>query len=102
MTVDCTYREQAGPASRIHLDRFHALHQDGQRLVPGWFEKAHTAMTADDGVFRGIHIRLVRCPWLGGLCDDINPDEVSGFTLSPQVAGNRGTFRAGTSGDERW
>lgn len=51
MTVDCTYREQAGPATRIHLNRFHALHPDGQRLVRGWFEKAHAAMTTDDECF---------------------------------------------------
>lgn len=51
MTVDCLYCEQAGPATRFSLNRFHALHPDGQRLVRGWFEKAHAAMTADDECF---------------------------------------------------
>jgi hypothetical protein len=51
MTVDCMYREQAGRATRIQLNRFHALHPDGQRLVRGWFEKAHAAMTTDDECF---------------------------------------------------
>ena len=51
MTVDCLYREQAGPATRIHLNRFQTLHPDGQRLVRGWFEKAHAAMDGDAECF---------------------------------------------------
>ena len=51
MTVDCMYREQAGPATRIHLNRFYLLHPEGQRLVRGWFEKAHAAMTEEDECF---------------------------------------------------
>jgi hypothetical protein len=51
MTVDCMYLEQAGPATWIHLNRFQALHPDGRRLVRGWFEKAHAAMTTDDECF---------------------------------------------------
>lgn len=51
MTVECMYREQAGPVNRIHLNRFKSLHPDGQHLVRGWFEKAHAAMTTDDECF---------------------------------------------------
>lgn len=51
MTVDCLYRQQGGPATWIHLTKFHALHPDRQSLVRGWFEKAHAAMTADDECF---------------------------------------------------
>lgn len=51
MAVDCMYRERAGSETPIQLNRFHALHPDGQLLVRGWFEKAHAAMIADDECF---------------------------------------------------
>lgn len=51
MALDCTYREQAEPATRFPLNRFQALHPEGQRLVRGWFEKAHAAMAANDECF---------------------------------------------------
>ncbi len=41
--VDCPYREYSGPAPRVDLHRFRALHQEGQRLVTSWFERAYQA-----------------------------------------------------------
>ena len=51
MSVDCTYRGQAGPEFQVDFRRFEMLHPDGQRLVRGWFKKAHDAMTEDDECF---------------------------------------------------
>lgn len=51
MTVECMYREQAGPATRINFDRFQSLHLDGQHLVRGWFAKAYAAMSDDEECF---------------------------------------------------
>ncbi len=51
MIVDCPHREQAGPATRINLQRFQSLHPDGQNLVRSWFAKAYEAIANNEECF---------------------------------------------------
>ena len=88
MTIDCMYREQAGPATRIQPNRFHALHPDGQRLVCGWFEKAHAAMTEDDECFEAfIFAWFAVNGWAACVTgEDRDADYIRGLQRSAEIA----------------
>ncbi len=51
LSMNCPYRGQSGSAPRVELHRFHALHQQGQRLVMSWFERAYQARGDEDECF---------------------------------------------------
>ncbi len=97
MAVDCMYREQAGLANRIHLNLFNALHPDGQRLVRGWFEKAHAAMTADDECFEAfIFAWFAVNGWAAYVtCKDRDADYIRALQRSTELAEKFQTLLAG-------
>ena len=49
--VDCPYRAQPGPAPSVKLQKFRALHQEGQHLVRGWFDRAYGTQGDDAECF---------------------------------------------------